>query len=318
MGIEKLNNYGIRYIGDKEAIAKEKKTLIVVGVARGGTSLVAGTLDKLGIFTGEKSRPPVYEDIALANLIESNKLDDAQKLIDTYDKENDIWLFKRPSIINYAEKVDKLFRNPIYLIIFKDIFSVSNRNSISMTTDLLEGLNRAHNDYSKIVSFISKNAINGYLLSYEKIMQNTEHFVETMIGLVNTPIDLSKKENAIKFIEPNPQTYLDASRITKSIGRIGSIKKTEIIGWGKYLHTNEIAIAELYINNKLIASAEAKDFRQHTLDKNIHPTGHCGYYFDLTKTPLKDGDIVSVKLSKDVLFLNGSNYIFREKEENND
>lgn len=318
MGLDKLNNNGIRYIGDKKAIEQEQKTLIVIGVARGGTSLVAGTLDKLGVFTGKQSKPPVYEDVVLAEMFENANYNDAQKIINEYNVQNDIWLFKRPSIINYIDNVKKLFVNPIYLIIFKDIFSVSNRNSISMTTDTLQGLNKAHNDYSKILSFINKNEINGYLLSYEKIMQNTENFVETMITLLDTNIDATKKEEAIRFIEPNPKAYLDASRITKSIGRIGSIKKNEIIGWGKYLHTNEIAIAELYVNNKLIASTKAKDFRQHTLDKNIHPTGHCGYYFDLTKTALKDGDIVSVKLSKDVLFLNGSNYIFREKEENND
>ena len=312
MGLDKLNNNGIRYIGDKKAIEQEQKTLIVIGVARGGTSLVAGTLDKLGVFTGKQSKPPVYEDVVLAEMFENANYNDAQKIINEYNVQNDIWLFKRPSIINYIDNVKKLFVNPIYLIIFKDIFSVSNRNSISMTTDTLQGLNKAHNDYSKILSFINKNEINGYLLSYEKIMQNTENFVETMITLLDTNIDATKKEEAIRFIEPNPKAYLDASRITKSIGRIGSIKKNEIIGWGKYLHTNEIAIAELYVNNKLIASTKAKDFRQHTLDKKIHSTGHCGYYFDLTKTPLKDGDIVSVKLSKDVVFLNGSNFIFKE------
>ncbi len=312
MGLDKLNNTGIRYIGDKKAIEQEQKTLIVIGVVRGGTSLVAGTIDKLGIFTGKKSRPPVYEDVVLAELFEKNNYDAAQKIIDEYNANHDIWLFKRPSVINYIDDVNQLFRNPIYLIIFKDIFSVSNRNSISMTTDTIQGLKKAHDEYSKILSFINKNEINGYLLSYEKIMQNTENFVETMITLLDTDIDETKREKAMRFIEPNPKAYLDASRITKSIGRIGSITKDKIIGWGKYLHSNEVAIVELYINNSLVSSTEAKDFRQHVVDKNIHPTGHCGYYFDLSEFPLKDGDNVSVKLSKDVVFLDGSDFIFKE------
>lgn len=312
MGLDKLNNYGIEYIGNRKVIEEKEKTLVVIGVARGGTSLIAGTLDKLGIFTGESSRAPVYEDVLLAELFEKGNFSDAKKVIDAYNSKHKIWLFKRPSIIDYIYDVNKLFRNPIYLIIFKDIFSISNRNSISMNNELLEGLNRAHNDYSKILSFINQNKINGYLLSYEKIMQNSENFVETMSALIGTDIDKTKREEAIRFIEPNPKAYLDASRLTKSIGRIGSIEKKRVIGWGKYLYSNEIGMVELYVNNKLIASIEAKDFRQHTLDKNIHPTGHCGYYFDLSKSPLSDGDVVSVKLSKDVIFLNGSNAIFRE------
>jgi len=79
-----------------------------------------------------------------------------------------------------------------------------------------------------------------------------------------------------------------------------------------YSDSMELAIAQLYINNKLIAEKEAKDYRPNL--ENIHPDGHCGYFFDLKDSPLDEGDLVSVKLSKANEFLKNSNTIFLIKK----
>jgi len=311
LGIEQLNNNGIQYIGKPEAISKKEKTLIVVGVARGGTSLVAGTLDKLGIFTGEMSREPVFEDVKLATKFENRDFKSVKKIIEEYNL-HDTWLFKRPSSINYLNEIDTLVRNPIYLIIFKDIFSVSNRNSISMKMDVVGGLRRAYSDYEKILNFIETSSPNAFLLSYEKIMSNKDFFIDTMIELTGNEASDNQKSDAHTFIEPNPKNYLNASRITRSIGKVGSVKKNRVIGWAKYAYSDKEATVELYVNNILVTSEKAKDFRKHTLDQKIHKTGYCGYVFILDKKPLKNNDIVSVKVEDEVVFLNGSNYKYKE------
>jgi len=313
LGIEQLNNNnkGIQYIGKPEAVLNKEKTLIVVGVARGGTSLVAGTLNKLGVFTGDMSKEPVFEDLRLATKFENRDLNSVKEIIKEYNS-NDIWLFKRPSSINYLNDIDTLVRNPIYLIIFKDIFSVSNRNTISMKTDVVSGLRKAHEDYANILNFIDDNKPNAFLLSYEKIMLSKRFFVHTMVELIGNEIQPKKKKDALTFIEPNPKKYLDASRITKSIGKVGSVKKNRVIGWAKYAYSDKEATVQLYINNILVDTKKAKDFRQITLDKKIHKTGHCGYVFELQDRPLKDGDTVSVKLEDEVVFLKGSNYKYKE------
>lgn len=313
-GLKKLSNIGISYIGDEEVLEEEKKTLIVVGIARGGTSLIAGALDCLGVFTGEESAGPVYEDKKLAKAFESDDIESVIEIVSKYNI-HDLWAYKRPSSINHLREIDEMFRNPIYLIVFKDIFSIANRNKISMKSDIVHGLNRAHDDYAKVLSFISANNLNAFLFSYEKVMTNKDKFVDTLIRIIGkNNVSDEQEEVAKKFIEPNSKAYLDASRITKSIGRIGSIEKKRIIGWAKYLYSNKPATVDLYINNEFISSKVAKDFRQNVLDLGQHPTGNCGYYFDLEDDQLHDGDIVTVKVQDDVLFLNGSNKKFVEKK----
>ena len=307
-GIELLNNTGIQFIGDKSSLENETKTLIVVGIARGGTSLVAGSLHHLGIFGGDKSVPPVFEDVRLSTAFEQNNLKEAQQIIEEYNERYHTWCFKRPGSIDYNEKLHNMCRNPIYLFIFKDIFAVSNRNSISMKFDVISGLNKAHNDYSKVINFISNNNLNGFLFSYEKVMANKELFVDLLIDIIGkNKVTSEQKASALNFIEPNPKAY----RITRGIGQIGSVEQTQVIGWGKYAHSHEPATVELYINDKLVAIKVAQDFRQGVLDQKIHPTGNCGYVFDLSKTPLQDGDKVSVKVEGDVVFLKNSDQIFK-------
>ena len=312
MGIELLNNNGIQYIGKKEALEAEHKTLIVIGVARGGTSLISGSLDHLGVFTGERSVQPVYEDVKLARALENRSFEEAQTIIEAYNNHG-TWSFKRPSSIDYIAELNKLCRNPVYLIVFKDIFSISNRNTISMKSDVIKGLRNAHENYAKILSFISTESPNAFLLSYEKVMGNKEFFIDTLVDLIDKKkVSPSQRESALNFIEPNSKAYLDASRITKSIGEIGSVEKNTVVGWGKYLHSNEPATVELYINNVLVSSKKAKDFRQHTLDSKKHLTGYCGFIFDLSQIPLQNSDVVSVKLKDDVLFLKGSQNVYEE------
>lgn len=311
--IELLNNKGVHYIGNSEALEKAEKTLIVVGVARGGTSLIAGTLYHLGIFTGDKSVPPVFEDVRLATVFETGDEDEAHRIIEAYNEDHEVWGFKRPAAIDYIDKLHEICRNPIYLFVFKDIFAIANRNRISMKLDLLEGLKKAHHDYEKTLNFITEKNVNGFLFSYEKIMENKKLFVDTMAGLAGEGCVSDEQKNAaLHFIEPNPQPYLNASRITRSIGQIGGVEKNKVFGWGKYLYIDEPATVELYVNDNLVATTIAKDFRQNLLDKKVHPTGHCGYLFDLSKTPLKDGDKVSAKLKDDVLFLKGSDTTYSE------
>ena len=311
-GIELLNNTGIQFIGNKSSLEQEEKTLVVVGIARGGTSLVAGTLHHLGVFTGDRSRPPVFEDVRLAEAFEKGDFQEAKLIIDDYNEKYKQWSFKRPAAINYIDKLHSMCRNPIYLFIFKDIFAVSNRNNISMKSDVVSGLKKAHDDYAKVVNFISNNDLNGFFFSYEKVMANKDAFVDVLVDVVGKKnVSEEQKLSALTFIEPNPKEYLNASRVTRGQGQIGSVEETKVIGWAKYVHSHKPGTVELYVNNELVATAIAKDFRQGALDNNIHPTGHCGYMFDLTNSPLKEGDIVSVKLEDEVNFLNNSNQVFK-------
>jgi len=298
--IEKLHNEGIAFFGDRKKLEEKQKTFVVLGVARGGTSVISGTLDCLGVFTGERSREPGYEDTLLAEAIEKADVKEMQAIIKKYDDEHAIWSFKRPSLIDSVEKVHSYFRNPIYLVVFKDIFAIANRNSISMKQDVLVGIEKAQKDYSKIINFLKGHKeLNYFTFSYEKIMHKKELFVDTLADIVGREnINKYKIRKTLDFIEPNPSKYLDVSRNTKSVGRVEEITTDSVTGWGKYVIKDEPATVELWINDKVINSMMAN--QQHKLKDGY------GFSFDLSDVDVGEQDKIAVKLMEDVLFLNGS------------
>ncbi len=304
VGIELLNNKGMKFIGKKESLALADKTLIVIGIARGGTSLIAGSLEHLGIFTGELSCAPVFEDVKLATAFENNDIEQAKQVIEAYNQQHNVWSFKRPASIDYLETLNTLCRNPIYLFVFKDIFAISNRNSISVKQDVVSGLKKAHDDYAKVVDFIANNDLNAFLFSYEKVMMDKEFFIDTLVSVIGKErVTEEQKKAALEFIEPNPKAYLDATRMTKSKGTVDVATATKVSGWAMLIHSPDSVDVELYVNGEYRMRAKADILRPDLLEKGLHKTGHTGYMFDLTNTPLNVNDKVDVKVQGDITFL---------------
>lgn len=80
---ELLKNRGIAIIG--ESSFARSNIIVVVGVARGGTSMVAGSMAKLGIFMGDKAAPPVFEDMRLSDSFERRDLRAVQDIVQEFE-----------------------------------------------------------------------------------------------------------------------------------------------------------------------------------------------------------------------------------------
>lgn len=292
-GLDQLVNTGIRSVGDADALAANEKTLIVVGPGRGGTSLVAGTLHHLGVFMGDGSEPPVFEDRRLAGPCQSNRPGKVAAIMREYDDAHSIWGYKRPSIIDHFDIVHEHARNPVYLFIFKDVFSIANRNAISMQFDVLKGLRMAQRAYGKIIDFIAEREPNGLLFSYDRIMRDEAEFVDTLTQLLPTESTTdTNRAAALQFIEPNPTAYLERTRVTRAIGAIDTFDVRAISGWcaydGRPDHLPEV---ELSISNEVRATARAE---------RADTQGPYHYHFAIEPS-LQVGQRVELRLTEDVV-----------------
>lgn len=310
MSFEQLENKGFAFL-NVEKLKSTKRQLVVLGVARGGTSLVAGALHHLGIFTGEKSSPPVFEDVLLSNAFEGNKKSEVKSIVNKYTSEHSLWAWKRPAALNYINDVEEALSDPFFIIVFKDIFSIANRNNISMMSDLKKGLENALIDYLKLIDFISRTDRPVMLVSAEKALQNKEIFVDALIEINKDYIDLSSgRGKAINFISPNPKNYLDATRITKSKGCIDLLDRSIVKGWAKSIHNSAPVNIEIYVNDSLIKKTPANLFRADLKSKGIHPDGLCAFSYSWNELDLPVGEFrVEAKVEGDVFFLSGGGVV---------
>lgn len=108
----------------------QKKTFVVIGVARSGTSIFAGALYHLEVFMGN-AQAPVYEDLRLSLAYEKQSKEKFEAVVADYNAEHDVWAWQRPSALNSLPKITKKLCNPHFIFVFRDCLSVANPNVIS-------------------------------------------------------------------------------------------------------------------------------------------------------------------------------------------
>ena len=298
---EKLINKGITVIGESK---KTKRPIVVIGTARGGTSMIAGSLSKLGVYMGDRAVPPVYEDVRLSEAFEQKDFDLAKSIMNEYSNKYEKWGWKRPSSIDYLDIVENTMDSPSYIFIFKDILSIAQRNSISMLSDVLPGMHNALNQYASALKFLGKNEHHAMLVSYDKAVAYPEDIVASLISFYELSPNKKQITEAVSFIKPNPDGYLDSTRITKANGRLGGIQGRRIFGWARYVHANKTATVEILLNKKVIGTAEANQPREDLEKKFGSP---CVYYFDLPEgVEIKNGDEIRARVTDEVKDLENS------------
>ncbi len=303
---DELVNKGLVLIGDYKN--KAASPIAVIGTARGGTSMVAGVLAKLGVFMGDNAVPPVYEDTVMSIPFEAKDLEAAKKIALGYSQKHQVWGYKRPSLINRLDEVNQIFAQPRYIFIYKDILSIANRNSISMLNNTLAGMSGTLCEYQKTIDFISSAQPCAMLLSFDKAILYKEDFVRGLIEFGKIEATDDQIKAAVAFINVESTEYLDNTRITKAEGFLDKVNELSISGWARYVHTKEPAKVDIFINDIWIDEIAAQDPRP-DLEREFGQD--CAFNFTLpTSSPLKSGDKVSIRVKNEIRDVRNSPYIF--------
>lgn len=298
--IDYLVNRGI-YRSSTTIPNEKESTLLVVGLARSGTSILAGALRRLGLFMGESAGDrPSNEDGPLRDLILAQDWDSADELIASYNRSHKKWGTKIPGLVDQLEKAHSTFRNPRYIIIFRDVFSVANRDRISMQLDLLGGISRSIEQYRKICDFLVKNNPDCLMVSFDTALHDKDVLIEELVAFCQLQPSQQQIEDALAFITKNPEDYLRLSRITISKGYVQSRDGQSLSGWARYVNDERVATVILKSSGEEIARAEANLFRKDLRDAGVHSTGHCAFEFTLPEGVSGDDAKFSVRVLGDV------------------
>lgn len=297
MSIENLINYGWKSINDSEQCPPQN-TLVIVGVARGGTSMMAGALHHLGV-PMHKAKEPVYEDVNIAAAFEEKTRLELKQIIDTCNQ-FDQWAWKRPAAINYLELAESHLRNPRFIFIFRDIFAIANRSEISMGSDVLPLMNDALKQYARAVSFMQETSSPCLMCSSEKMTRYPREIIQAIAAFSGLSPDTETLNAAIESINPESGKYLKVSRLNRTHGQIGLVTNDTVKGWAAWWTKDEPAEVEIYLNDELYKVVCANEPRPHLAKKNRTRKGFCGFSVDLPGNTLKKGITIRAKIKTDV------------------
>lgn len=303
--LDLLKNEGVLALNKPRASLPEK-TVIVLGAARGGTTMVAAVLQALGVFMGEKLGP-VLEDVELSQAVESRDMARLTDIVTRRNASHPLWGWKRPSALEHSEVWQGCFRNPYIIAVFRDPFAIANRNRISMLSDVFQNMERSVQHLGMLVSILRRQKGPVLLSSYEKALAFPETFVLAVEDFLDLD-DAERRAEAIRQIDPASEKYLETSRITQSLGHLDTVNEQICGGWAFYpKQPARPAKVQVFVNDRLVHTVAARQPRPDVKESGSHPTGLCGFRFEWPAgNAPRAGDRVEARVEGDVKSLNGS------------
>lgn len=228
--MELFNNGIIGVNLDQTSLKSEDKTILIIGQARAGTTMLATLLNEIGIHIGANFGP-VHEDNDLgkhvaqlsASIVPEIFLEEIKNRNHSYQK----WAWKRPDMYLYLAKLLPLLRNPQVVCILRDAVSISRRNEISLNQEaggshsISNKVVEALEEQRKLVEAVESCNIPALLLSYEKIITKPKDFLLGFLEFVGVNKSEASISKLLSIITPNHTGYSLRARTNEYVSNNG-------------------------------------------------------------------------------------------------
>lgn len=172
------------------------KTAIIFGVARGGTSMVAGAVRGHGFFLGHALENN-NEDLDFSY----KSLEHMKKTISTRNQHRSKWGWKFPAAANYLDDLLPSVRNPYLIVVSRDIVATScghvrwhRRETSFAISDIL--LQTQRNMFLAL-----RWRMPTLLVSYEKASQRPGKFLDELSQFLGEHVEVDR-QRLIQYLRP--------------------------------------------------------------------------------------------------------------------
>ena len=122
-------------------------TYVVLGIFRGGTSAVAGTLRILGVDMGYVHGRTDHED---PMLIDEFDLDVWRKYIQARNSNEQTYGFKQPNTVRFFDEIEPYLKNPRYVLVYRNPEDIANSEHKHVGLERQESLDRTQWWYDRM------------------------------------------------------------------------------------------------------------------------------------------------------------------------
>jgi hypothetical protein len=217
--------------------AGEPRTLIVLGAARGGTTMIAQMLRDLGVFMGENlnstCQDSVMAEISRALFQGGIEIGDPiiQQVLRGRDRLFRVWGWKFPTHV-FANLYTKA-RNPHLIVVFRDPVAIAARESISRGVSMLASFRRAQQQLAGFGNFVLSTAHPCLAVSFERGLARRHELVDELAGFAGIAPSSRARHDAAEQARPGTARYLDETRARTIEGAIDHVGR-RIAGWLRY------------------------------------------------------------------------------------
>jgi hypothetical protein len=291
--------------------APREKTLLITGLARSGTSMVASVLEGAGVWLGDHVYDPIKEDAEITQMLEARDFTRLDALIERQNARTPIWGFKIPDLHQYMQhdELDR-FRNPHLIVIYRDPVAVAVRNVLSERVDGELAMMEATAAMHALVQFVRASRLPFLFFSYEKALIFPRGFVDSLLDYCGVALDEARRIELLRHVQPNRNEYVLTSKRTFE-GHLEGVLDGKLYGWARHVGRLTPVQLELLIDGKLAATFDAGEFRADLLAAHIGNGNHA-FFLGLGEFPLNEDSVIRIKFNRRNVDLVNSGKTFAE------
>ncbi|GAL24220.1 hypothetical protein JCM19239_3923 [Vibrio variabilis] len=135
----------------------------------------------------------------------------------------------------------------------------------------------------------------GFELDLKELGVKPSDFLQVKVkgDVVNLHKEPLSFEDLTDWLSPEAENSLIESKV---IVNMNLVKSGILRGWARTNDNNVPAVVGIYINGSIFAQVPAVIYREHLRKPEIHPSGHCGFEFNLKQHGVTPQDRIDVKL----------------------
>lgn len=176
----------------------KEKTVVIVGVQRGGTSMAAGVARELGVNLG-KNLGNNHEDPEFL----SKDLDKLREVIASRNQNFDVWGWKMPHSSEYLLELLDDVRNPFVIVVIRNLLAMAESQMKRSEAKFENAFKFSLSRLVQVSSLIPDLTCPTLLVNYEDAISNPKKFVDEMSSFLFLNPTAEQTTRAIDMINPD-------------------------------------------------------------------------------------------------------------------
>ena len=182
---------------DRDAVkGADDETVIIFGMTRGGTSMIAGAVRGFGYYLGDE---------LLVNLEDQNfvyKTDEHMKaIIARRNQDHALWGWKYPIAAEYLERLLPFLRNTVFIIVSRDITATACALTRWDDRDPSGALSEAIIQSQRNLTLAIRHRLPTLYVSYEKASLDQDMFLTELEEFLARPLVVDRGR-LLRFMHP--------------------------------------------------------------------------------------------------------------------
>lgn len=185
-------------------VMERQRTVVVLGVERGGTSMVAGVLRALGVDMGRQAGLN-HEDPRFLRDDETH----LRHVIRTRNQDSDLWGFKMPKAVFHLDMLDTTLRNPYYVIVHRNLAAVADSWHQRGAGTYLDTIERALTYHVRLVAHCRKTKRPVVMVNYERAAKDPAIMVRELVSFLRLQPDEEHLHRALLMVTGDGRGYVN-------------------------------------------------------------------------------------------------------------